>query len=394
MKKNDGGRPEDQLVNDSPFDRLESEKVAAREPCCGPGVLNAIGTPDPETEPWTTGKIDSPVGPVCQISTTTTWRDRLSTWKVRWGINRMGYTVRPDVYAVGKPDKSSDIFVSANYKMSFDRLRENLKGVDGWILVIDTKGVNVWCAAGKGTFGTEELINRINVARLSELTDNRRLILPQLGAPGVTGFTVKERTGFRVKYGPVRASDLPEYLSSGKVATKEMRRVRFPFIERLALTPIEIVAPIKYTAIVALFFVLFGGFYPGGYSLENLMSFGPVAALFFILAFMAGSLLAPVLLPWLPGRSFSAKGAWAGLLVLIAVSLWYYSRSTLPDSLTGSLAWVFLIPAVASFVMMNFTGSSTYTSFSGVVKEMRIAVRIQAASGVIGLGLWIAGRFV
>ena len=77
--------------------------------------------------------------------------------KVRWGIGRMNYRVDPGLYSLGNPDALSPVLVSANYKMSFDRLRESLPGRNAWILVLDTDGVNVWCAAGKGTFGTEEL---------------------------------------------------------------------------------------------------------------------------------------------------------------------------------------------------------------------------------------------
>ena len=85
---------------------------------------------------------------------------------------------------MGSPSPDSPVLVSANYKLSFDVLRRSLAGIDAWILVLDTKGINVWCAAGKGTFGTEELLRRIAAVRLGEVVSHRRLVLPQLGAPG------------------------------------------------------------------------------------------------------------------------------------------------------------------------------------------------------------------
>ena len=109
---------------------------------------------------------------------------------VRWGINRDNYRVNPGLYAVGTPGQESDVFVTANYKLSFDALRKNLAGVNGWILVLDTKGVNVWCAAGKGTFGTKELVNRIKLVLLEKVVNHKRLILPQLGATGVAAHNV------------------------------------------------------------------------------------------------------------------------------------------------------------------------------------------------------------
>jgi CO dehydrogenase/acetyl-CoA synthase gamma subunit (corrinoid Fe-S protein) len=119
---------------------------------------------------------------------------------VRWGIGRDDYKVSPGLYKTGKPGTESDVFVSANYKLSFDTLRKNLKGLDAWILVIDTKGVNVWCAAGKGTFSTENIVKSIKNTSLDQIVKHRKVIVPQLGAPGV--LTYLKRGGFRVIYGP------------------------------------------------------------------------------------------------------------------------------------------------------------------------------------------------
>ena len=120
----------------------------------------------------------------------------------------------PGLYALGSPTPESPVFVSANYTLSFDALRSALAGVDGYILVLDTHGINVWCAAGKGTFGTDELVNRIQVTGLKDIVNHRTLILPQLAAPGVAAHQVRKRSGFKVEYGPVRAEDLPEYLGT------------------------------------------------------------------------------------------------------------------------------------------------------------------------------------
>ena len=144
----------------------------------------------------------------------------------RWGYKRMKHRVEPGLYSLGKPTGESPVFVTANYTLSFDVLRSSLQGIDGYILVLDTEGVNVWCAAGKGTFGTDELIKRIEKSQLQEIVRHRTVILPQLGAPGINAQEVEKRTGFKVEYGPVRAKDLPEYLKNHKV-TPEMRQVHF-----------------------------------------------------------------------------------------------------------------------------------------------------------------------
>jgi hypothetical protein len=149
------------------------------------------------------------------------------------------------LYAVGKPDHTSPVLVSANYKLTFDALRKELSGLDCWILILDTKGINVWCAAGKGTFGTDELVGRISKTGLSEIVSHRKLVLPQLGAPGVSAYEVTKQTGFSVVYGPVRAKDIKAFLDSGFKATEEMRTVKFTMWDRLVLTPVELVAAAK-----------------------------------------------------------------------------------------------------------------------------------------------------
>jgi hypothetical protein len=132
------------------------QSVGAAVCCGGGGALSAY----PGKQSWVIGEQSTSAGSVPKIATQLTQSDRLGHWKVRWGIGRMRYAIAPGLYAVGNPSPDSPVFVSANFKMSFDLLRAELEGLAGWILVLDTKGINVWCAAGKGTFGTEEIVRR------------------------------------------------------------------------------------------------------------------------------------------------------------------------------------------------------------------------------------------
>ena len=153
------------------------------------------------------GSVETPAGRVPQISYSLEGADYWGTVKARCGIGRMDYTVEPGLYALGRPDEQAPVLVTANYKMSFDALRQALPGLDAWILVVDTKGVNVWCAAGKGTFGTLELVGRIKTSGLEKVVKHRELILPQLSGPGIAAFQVKKLSDFRVIFGPIRAGD-------------------------------------------------------------------------------------------------------------------------------------------------------------------------------------------
>ena len=246
----------------------------------------------------------------------------------------------------------------------------------------------------KNPFGTDEIVNRIQSVRLEKIVSHHRLILPQLSAPGIRAHHVRQRSGFKVIYGPVRASDLPEFLQAGMNASPDMRRVRFPMVSRIALIPVEIVGMLKYALLIAAGFLLLSGLHSRGYSVHRMLSFGSWSAA----AFFAGCILAvsltPALLPWLPGRSFSGKGALIGLVFALAIDAYALTHPAVSQSAFAYVGWLLIIPAVASFLALNFTGASTYTSLSGVKKEMRVAVPIQIIAAVIGFGLWMTGRFV
>jgi len=325
--------------------------------------------------------------------------DRIGAWKARWNMGRMHYFVEPGLYAVGNPTEHSEVLVSANYKMSFDRLRASMAGQDAWILVLDTKGINVWCAAGKGTFGTEELVKRIGDVKLSEIVSHKMLIVPQLGAPSVAAHIVKELSGFSVVFGPVKCDDLPAFLDADCQASPQMRRIEFPLADRVVLIPVEIVFGFKYLLFIALVLFLLSGFAGERlYSSDMAIAYGLPNVFLLLVVFMVSVIAGPVLLPWLPGRAFCLKGLWIGLAI-DGLLLWQGivgHKDCVSCGFNWSLvgAWLLLIPALASFVVMNFTGTTTYTSLSGVKKEMKIAIPLQAIALAAGSILWVIALFV
>lgn len=342
--------------------------------------------------PWIQGTVKTPVGDVPRVPVSLSWADRVGAWARRWGLGRADFAVPPGLYAVGAPSADSVVLVSANYKMSFDQLRRELTGIDAWILVLDTRGINVWCAAGKGTFGTAELVQRVRAVRLDEVVTHRRLVLPQLGAPGVSAHEVRRECGFRVIYGPVRAADLRRFLEAGMKADYEMRRVRFDLADRAAVVPVELVQGGGYALLIAAVLVLLGGLGSDGYRLDRVLSAGVPAALMVVGAFLGGAVATPLLLPYLPGRPFSLKGAWAGLAV--TAGLWRLLFGwPAGGGVATFVAWLLMGASLSSFVAMNFTGASTFTSLSGVRREMRCAVPAQVLAASAGLVLWVVARF-
>jgi hypothetical protein len=284
-------------------------------------------------------------------------------------VNRMGHTVEPGLYRLGNPTPDSEVFVSANYSLSFDALRSALAGRNAYILVLDTKGINVWCAAGKGTFGSDELVRRIASTDLANIVTHRRLILPQLSAPGVSWPDVVRRSGFLVEYGPVRARDLPEYLKDHKT-TWAMRQVEFPIRDRLVLIPVELVMAFKFMIIPAIV-------------LGFLVSWFIAAEL--VLAVLAGTVLFPILLPWLPTKDFSTKGLILGFLVMLLPAV-LGAGAFAPFQIVAAAAPLLIFPPVTAYLALNFTGSTTFTSRTGVKKEIFRYVPVMAAmagSGVV-----------
>jgi hypothetical protein len=329
---------------------------------------------------------------VPRVATRLTWRDRRGGWAARWGIGRMDFRVGPGLYAAGRPDPGSPVLVTANYKLSFDALRRELAGIDAWILVLDTKGINVWCAAGKGTFGTQELIQRVAAVRLADKVRHRRLILPQLGAVGVAAPVVKAFCGFTVVWGPVRAADLPAFLAAGQKKTAAMRTIRFDWRDRLVLTPIELVQSAKWVPVLLLLALALALPTDGAWA-------GRAAAFGLLLggAWPVGAVLFPLLLPWLPFRAFGLKGlvlglGWAVLaglagLGLMGLAPWHGAAArAVPPSLWTGLAAAALaaVPGIV-FLAMNFTGSSTFTNQAGATAEVKRGLPLLAAS--LGMGL-------
>ena len=308
-----------------------------------------------------------------------TARDRWDHFLARVGLKRGEHRLEPGLYALGNPTPDSPVFVTANYTLSFDALRSALEGIDGYILVLDTKGINVWCAAGKGTFGTDEIVRRVMITRLGEVVKHRKLILPQLGAPGVAAHEVKKRTGFWVEYGPVRALDLPEYLKTHE-ATPEMRRVEFPLRDRLVLIPVDIVQTFLPTLLAAVVLYFLGGW---------------ISSLAAVTAVFAGIVLFPILLPWLPTHNFSTKGFILGGLAALPFALSAFLRHpgwAWWHQVGQALEFLLAMPAVTAFLALNFTGSTTFTSRSGVKREMFAS--IPAMAWTFGIGILLAVVFV
>ncbi len=380
--------PPKQIVNLNPNSVSEN----SLEMCCG-------GPPPPKSNPYErpgytlchyvasfveVNKRDLPL-----IRTELSLKDNIGTLFTRLGLNREDYKVSPGLYGVGNPKKDSDVIVTANYKLTFDAVRRALKGCNVWLIVLDTCGINVWCAAGKGTFSTAEIVDQLKKSNLSEIVNHRMLIVPQLGATGVSAHMVKKQTGFKVVYGPVRADDLPSFLLSHK-CDEAMRRVTFSLKERFELVPVEFYLFSKKIWWIFPIIFLISGVGPWFFSPAIAWSRGLVGSIGVIAAGFTGAMVVPLFLPWIPGRAFFGKGGVGGLFCFLI--LWFVFGQSL--HISEQIGLGLTVIAISSYLSMNFTGSTPFTSPSGVEKEMKIAIPIQVAFVVVGLICWLVAPFL
>jgi SAM-dependent methyltransferase len=144
--------------------------------------------------------------------------------------------VDPGLYAIGLPDEASPLLVTGNYDLTLRRLVASLDGkANVWLLVVDSSGINVWCGAGGGFLNAERVIGAFKMSGIQDWHMTQHMVLPQLCANGVNGQTIRDQTGWRVDWGPIRASDIPAYLDRDFLKDDGMRTVRFPLRDRLEM---------------------------------------------------------------------------------------------------------------------------------------------------------------
>ncbi len=244
--------------------------------------------------------------PVPRLAHRVTLRSLLvDLWAVFFRIIPPYPRVQPGLYRVGEPDQGAPVLVTGNFDLTVRRVVRELDGrVDCWLLVADSAGINVWCAAGGGYFTAEKVIAAVKSSGVGRVVDHHALVLPQLAACGVDGRRVRQGTGWSVHWGPVRARDIPAYLAASRRKSDAMRWLTFPLSERIEMVLVTL------------------GFY-GLFILVSLAifwrpMFWPVAAAFFGL-----SLFYAVVLPWLPGHDGLAKSVPLAFIAL--AGLYAYS---------------------------------------------------------------------
>ena len=162
---------------------------------------------------------------------------------------------------IGEPDRNAPVFVTCNFHLTVERVKHALKGMDCYLLVANSKGINVWCASTGGHFRAHSIISVLKISGIDKLVDHRKVVLPQLAAAGVEGREISEKTGWHVIWGPVYASDIPAFVANHFKKSEEMRQVRFPAAARLEMA-VAWAFPISLIAGLIIYFVWRAALWP------------------------------------------------------------------------------------------------------------------------------------
>ncbi len=163
------------------------------------------------------------------------WLGFLRVTVVQTLLRMLPFPCRTGLVVLGNPGRGAPVLLTGNFRLTVERVRRSWRGLDAYLLVANSRGVNVWCAATGGLLTDHDVISALKTSGIAHRVDHRRVILPQLAATGVDGRGVHRRTGWRVVWGPVRADDVPAFLARGLEADVEMRRVSFPWPQRLEM---------------------------------------------------------------------------------------------------------------------------------------------------------------
>ncbi len=161
------------------------------------------------------------------------------------------FPCRTGLIEIGHPGRGSPVLLTGNFRLTVERVKRALAGIDAYLLVANSRGVNVWCAATGGLLTDHEVVTVLKASGIENRVAHRQVVLPQLAATGIDGKVVQHRTGWRVVWGPVRADALPAFLGNGFAASRAMRTVTFPWPQRVEMA-IAWAFPISLLALLVL----------------------------------------------------------------------------------------------------------------------------------------------
>jgi NAD-dependent dihydropyrimidine dehydrogenase PreA subunit len=178
------------------------------------------------------------------------------------------FPCKTGVIEIGNPDRQAPVFLTCNFHLTVERVKRALSGMDCYLLVANSRGINVWCAATGGLFTNHDAISALKTSGIEDLVDHRHVVLPQLAGAGIEAQVVQKKSGWRVVWGPIYAEDIPAFVQNGCEKDSDMRTARFPWTQRVEVAvfwgfPISVIAAFLAflfwrEAVLSLVFLIWG----------------------------------------------------------------------------------------------------------------------------------------
>ncbi len=282
-----------------------------------------------------------------------TWLDYLKAMISWFDAFKRTYVLEPGLYYTGEAhDKTTPILVTANYRLTLFTILRKLKGMNVRILVIDTDGINVWCASGKQKFNTAEIMKQVNRYEKETLTDDKRpaLILPKLSLSGVDIKALRQ-AGVKPIIGPVYAKQLPEYLTHPPLKDQKNDIIQFGFLSRLFTWLPGFVQFCWYFLLVVIIAKTLM------IELQTWWILGLVGVIVTVY---------PLLFPRIPGKQFAVKGIWLALVMTAGIGASFLLGLISAFHLSTLTIFTF---ATSLFFGLSYTGNSAVSNYTMVRKE-------------------------
>ncbi len=306
-----------------------------------------------------------------------------------------GMPIQPGLYKIGDPTPASPVIVTANYELTYYTVMRALAsdGIEAWVLVCDTAGINVWCAARGTHFNSDDVIHMIRLTGLWSVVQHRELILPQLAAAGMDINTIRERTGFRVRYGPVRIQDLSKWMNLERPRPKprEMATVTFSLRERMEMTVAHIpflFAALLWKPFLAIVVGLLGfntllfAALPTVFTMAIPTTLGVVDLLLqLLIALFGNALVLGIIFPVLPSKdnSFIRRGVeFAGVTLPVALLIMVLMAA----HWTVIMSWMVIQLVLSISLTMDFAGMTPVSDPKVIREEYPYLVRTLQLGGL------------
>lgn len=306
-----------------------------------------------------------------------TWLDYLKLL-VSWIFAfKRTYVVEPGLYYLGSEfDADAPLLVTSNYRMTVVLVARKARQANARLLVVDTDGINVWCAAGKGAFSNRAILQQLERYDRRLLTQAKwlRLVLPKFALAGVD-FTALRDHKIRPIIGPLYAKDLPAYLQGSRLEDCDNDRVVFGLQSRIFTWLPGLVQAVGYGVSIVVVMTIVG----------RIWSVSAPLGLITLLAAVATAY--PLLFPWLPGKRFAVKGISLAFLMTLALGALAGSGWLALDMLPAAIAFAF---AGAIFIGLAYTGNSAVSNYSRVRKEIARFLPLNVLLFALSLVLFIA----